>query len=84
MKEIKEKLIKNKNLIFLTILVGLIIHLPLLTKDILSADIILNNTYYSGYSWELSLGRFGLFIIGLLKSYIVIPHIEIFLSLILV
>lgn len=84
MKEIKEKIIKNKNLIFLTIIVGLIVHLPLLTKDILSADIILNNTYYSGYSWELSLGRFGLFIVGLLKNYIVIPHIEIFLSLILV
>ena len=84
MKEIKEKIIKNKNLIFLTIMVGLIVHLPLLTKDILSADIILNNTYYSGYSWEVSLGRFGLFIVGLLKNYIVIPHIEIFLSLILV
>ena len=84
MKNIKEKIIKNKNLLFLTIIVGLIVHLPLLTKDILSADIILNNTYYSGYSWEVSLGRFGLFIIGLLKNYIVIPHIEIFLSLILV
>ena len=70
MKNIKEKIIKNKNLLFLTIIVGLIVHLPLLTKDILSADIILNNTYYSGYSWEVSLGRFGLFIIGLLKNYI--------------
>lgn len=84
MKNIKDKIIKNKNLLFLTIIVGLIVHLPLLTKDILSADIILNNTYYSGYSWEVSLGRFGLFLIGLLKNYIVIPHIEIFLSLILV
>ena len=84
MKQLKEIIIKNKNLIFATILIGIIIHLPLFTKDILSADIILNNTYYSGYSWEVSLGRFGLFIIGLLKSYIVIPHIELFLSLILI
>lgn len=84
LKQIKTKFNKYKHLFFLTVIVGLIVHLPLFTKDILSADILLNNTYYSGYSWEVSLGRFGLFIVGLLKSYIVIPHIELFLSLLLV
>ena len=79
--------IKNKTnilIIITTLITGLIIHLPLYTKNILTADVLLNNFYYSSYSWEVSLGRFGLFIVGLLKQYLVIPHIEIFISLILV
>lgn len=82
----KGKLLKKKNLLLVgfTVIVGFIINMPLFTKNILTADVLLNTTYYSGYSWELSLGRFGLFIIGLLKSYLVIPHLELFISLILV
>lgn len=82
-----EKYLKNKNinlLIIITLITCAIIHLPLYTKDILTADILLNNTYYSAYSWEISLGRFGLFIIGFLKSYLVIPHLELFICFILI
>lgn len=82
----KNKLLNKKYLVLviLTTTIGFIINLPLFTKNILTADVLLNTTYYAGYSWELSLGRFGLFIIGLLKSYLIIPHLELFFSLILI
>ena len=51
-----------------------------MTKNILSADILLNNGFYNGYSWEISLGRFGLYVIGLLKCFLTIPHIDILIS----
>lgn len=60
-----------------------IVHLPLLTKNILTADVLLNNFFYNGYSWEISLGRFGLFIIGLLKNYMSIPLIDLIPSYII-
>ena len=56
-----------KNLLLIITLLFLI-HLPLMTKNIISADILLNNYFYKGYSWEISLGRFGLYKIGILKS----------------
>lgn len=80
----KNLLNKNKTIIILITIIGFIINLPLFTKNILTADIILNTTYYNAYSWELSLGRFGLFLLGILKSYVVIPHLELLLSLILI
>ena len=45
------------------------LHLPIITKHLLTADIILNNAVYKGYSWEISLGRFGLYLFGILKGY---------------
>lgn len=75
---------KEKNILIGVFILLLIIHFPLMIKNIISADILLNNSYYSGYSWELSLGRFGLFIIGLLKSYLSIPHIDLILSYLLI
>ena len=62
----------------------LIVHFPLLSNHILSADILLNNQFYRGYAWEISLGRFGLYIIGLLKSFLSFPHIDLFLSFFLI
>lgn len=74
---------KNRNLLIWMMIAMMIIHLPLFTKNILTADVLLNNFYYHGYSWELSLGRFGLLFIGILKSYLVIPHIEMIISMFL-
>lgn len=78
-------LFNKKNLLILitTIITCLIIHMPLYTKNILTADILLNNYYYSSYSWEISLGRFGLYIVGILKSFLIIPHIELIISIII-
>lgn len=61
-----------------------IVHFPLLTKNIIGADILLNNYYYHGYSWEISLGRFGLYIVGIIKSFLSIPHLDLFISFILI
>ena len=57
--------------------------MSLFTKNIITADVLLNNFYYKGYSWEISLGRFGLFFIGLLKGYNSIPIIDLIPSFIL-
>ena len=55
-----------------------------MTKNIISADILLNNYFYKGYSWEISLGRFGLYIIGILKSFVTVPHIDLLISYIFI
>ena len=75
-------LINKRNLliILITFIFLFLTHLPLMTKNILSADILLNNGFYNGYSWEISLGRFGLYVIGLLKCFLTIPHIDILIS----
>ena len=72
-----------KNLLLIITLLFLI-HLPLMTKNIISADILLNNYFYKGYSWEISLGRFGLYIIGILKSFVTVPHIDLLISYIFI
>ncbi len=75
---------KKKWLIIIsTFILLLLIHLPLLTKNILTADVLLNNFYYKGYSWEISLGRFGLYIIGLLKGFMSTPVIDLIPSFII-
>ena len=68
-------LINKRNLliILITFIFLFLTHLPLMTKNILSADILLNNVFYNGYSWEISLGRFGLYVVGLLKCFLTIP-----------
>ena len=74
---------ENSKLIIITLITCFIVHFPILFKNILTSDILLNNFYYSYYSWEISLGRIGLYLIGLLKSFIVIQQIELFLSFII-
>ena len=75
---------KEYKYILLIITLLFLIHLPLMTKNIISADILLNNYFYKGYSWEISLGRFGLYIIGILKSFITVPHIDLLISYIFI
>jgi len=74
---------KKYFIIISTFILLLLIHLPLLTKNILTADVLLNNFYYKGYSWEISLGRFGLYIIGLLKGFMSTPLIDLIPSFII-
>ena len=83
MKEIKKLWKDYKFVIIVSILVGFVVHLPLFTKNILTGDVLLNTGYYSGYVWEVSLGRFGLYFLGVLKGFMVIPHLEIFLGIVL-
>lgn len=78
MKSLTNK--RNLLTILITFIFLFLTHLPLMTKNILSADILLNNGFYNGYSWEISLGRFGLYVIGLLKYFFTIPHIDILIS----
>lgn len=82
MKKLLNK--KNQSIIIFTFILLFLIHLPLMTKNIISADILLNNYFYNGYSWEISLGRFGLYIVGIIKSFITIPHIDLIISYILI
>lgn len=80
------KLFKKNNIVlFISIFVLLFfVHLPLMYKNIITSDVLLNNHFYNGYSWEISLGRFGLYIVGILKSFISVNHIELFISFALI
>ena len=60
-----------------------LVHLPLFIKPIFTADVLLNNSFYNGYSWEISLGRFGLYVLGILKNYTSVPSVELILSFLL-
>ena len=64
MKKISNK--KNINVVIATLLAGFIIHVPLITKNIITADSLLNSYYYNSYINELTVGRIGLYIMGLL------------------
>ena len=80
----KKLLNKNNKIIIAVLLISLFLfHLPLMIKNIITADVLLNNSYYNGYAWEISLGRFGTFIVGLLKSYLSFPHVDLIISYIL-
>lgn len=83
MKKVKHFINKYRLSILLFFVVGILVHLPLFTKNILTADVLLNTNYYNGYSWEISLGRFGLYFIGLLKGFYVFPEVEIFMAMVL-
>lgn len=83
MKKIKKLISEYKFVVLIAFAFALLVHLPLFTKNILTADVLLNTGYYSGYSWEISLGRFGLYINGILKSFLVIPQLDIFFSILL-
>ena len=72
---------KKEYFLYVVMFIGLILtHFALLTKNILTADVLLNNSFYNGYSWEISLGRFGLFFVGILKSYLSVPSVDVLLS----
>ena len=83
MKIIRKLIDKYKLIICISIIACLIIHLPLITKNIFSADILLNTGYYQGYAWEISLGRFGLYIIGIIKNFLVMKELETIISIII-
>ena len=75
---------KNISIFVTTFLVGFIIHIPLITKNIITSDVLLNSFYYNSYTNELALGRFGLYVMGLFKSFLVFPEISLLLSLLLI
>lgn len=81
-----KKFLKKDNLLWLGIVffILVIVHFPLLTKNIIGADILLNNYYYEGYSWELSLGRFGLLLVGFIKGFLSVPYMDLFISFLLI
>lgn len=81
---LKKYLKKEISWSILTFILLVFIHIPILSKHLLTADIILNNATYRGYSWELSLGRFGLYIFGILKGFKTIPMIEYLISCLLI
>ena len=80
----KKDYLKKYNYLLFSIIILFIVHMPILLKNLLSADILLNNGYYNGYSWEVSLGRFGLYALGLFKAFLSIKELEFFISIILI
>ena len=81
------KKIKWKNEYFLYIgmfFLLLLVHHSIFTRHLLTADVLLNNDVYRGYAWEISLGRFGLYVIGILKGFHSYPFVDTFVSSILI
>ena len=81
-KKISNK--KNISVIITTLLVGFIVHVPLISKTIITSDVLINSHYYNSYVGELAMGRFGLWIMGVFKSFLVFPEISLLFSLILI
>lgn len=80
-----KKVLKKENLIYVFLFILLVfIHFPLMGNSILTADVLLNNDFYNGFSWEISLGRFGLFLVGICKSYLSFAGIDFFISSLLI
>lgn len=81
----KKFLKKDKIILLVSVFIILfLVHFPLFYKDIITADVLLNNYFYNGYSWEISLGRFGLYFIGILKNFMSFPHIDLIFSFLLI
>ena len=82
MKKIKWKKEYNSYLILFFLL--LFVHYPIISRNLLTADVLLNNAFYNGYAWEISLGRFGLMVIGILKGYMSYPVVDTVISFLLI
>ena len=67
----------NKTLAFFaTLIIGIITHLTMLTGIIMSQDGIWNSMhYFRPGTWEISLGRWGLELIGRFNNFIAIPTV---------
>ena len=74
----------NKKLAFLiTLLVGIITHITMMTETIMSQDGLWNSMEYNRPGlWEMSLGRWGIEIIQRLNFYLAIPTVSTVLCII--
>lgn len=72
---------QNVHLFITIVIVSMIIHAPLFSKYILISDSLKYGFYYNHYQWELSLGRFGLYFMGLITHNLFIPHLNTILSI---
>lgn len=68
---------KRKRLAFITtFIIGILTHITMLTETIMSQDGLWNSMqYFRPGNWELSLGRWGIFLIERLHNFIAIPTI---------
>ncbi len=77
---------KDKILAFLiTLFIGIITHITMLTETIMSQDGLWNSMeYFRPGEWEISLGRWGIEIIQRLNQFIAIPTISTIFSIIII
>lgn len=79
--EVFEKFLKwfdaRKRLAFSTvIIIGFIAHITMITETIMSQDGLWNSMKYaSSGDWELTLGRWGIYLVEMLNNFIKIPTI---------
>lgn len=77
--------VSKKNAFFTALIVGLITHLIFITELIFSQDGLWNSLNHSlPGMWELSLGRWGIFLAGKIVNYLAIPSITGIISIILI
>ena len=75
---------KKKMAFFITIIVGIITHITMITEMIMSQDGLWNSISYSRAGlWETTLGRWGIELITRVTSFIAIPSITTIFNIIL-
>lgn len=68
--------IKKRIAVITVFVIGIITHITMITETIMSQDGLWNSMqYFRPGNWELSLGRWGIFIIERLHNFIAIPTI---------
>lgn len=81
--KLKTFLINNKLPLLTVIIIGLITHFYLYTHNVISTDALQAGNYYIAGTWELSLGRWGIAFLNILKGGIVNEFLNILICLIL-
>lgn len=74
---------RKKMAFFMTVVIGIIAHISMITNRIMSQDGVWHSMeYYKAESWEISLGRWGINLIESLNNYIAIPTVSTITSII--
>lgn len=66
---------ENKKFAFIiAVVIGIITHINMITGQIMTQDGLWNSMqYYNGGAWEVSLGRWGILLVGILNNFVAIP-----------
>ena len=67
--------------VLMAIIIGLLVHFPVYSQRLTTADGVWNNVIHSGIDWEISLGRWGFALLKTLRFDIVLYSYSAFIGL---
>lgn len=84
-KKLKEFCTSNVKLAFwATIIILLIVHFQLYSQEIMNTDGLWNSIYDIAGNWEVSLGRWGIYFVNLLRGSFVSPIVTSIISIVII